>query len=150
MQFHDKTLYVWGLRYWWDPSLSMNPVRRFAHFTPLKITTFDNADQSLHVPKAKFERDSHDSTGPSSVWLAWKELYHLIQSLTIILTTLDHSLLLVYLVTSTLCKAGIVACHLSQEVFGALERTAHMTWESASLYCWCHSHTCRRWRKTHW
>ena len=28
----DKTVYVWGLRYRWDPSLSMNPVRRFAHF----------------------------------------------------------------------------------------------------------------------
>ena len=25
MQFHDKTAYVWGLRYWWDPSLLMNP-----------------------------------------------------------------------------------------------------------------------------
>ena len=34
MQFHDKTAYVWGLRYRWDPSLSMNPVRRFAHFIP--------------------------------------------------------------------------------------------------------------------
>ena len=34
MQFHDKTACVWGLRYWWDPSLSMNPVRRFAHFMP--------------------------------------------------------------------------------------------------------------------
>ena len=34
MQFHDKTAYVWGLRYRWDHSLSMNPVRRFAHFMP--------------------------------------------------------------------------------------------------------------------
>ena len=34
MQFHDKTVYVWGLRYRWDPSLSMNPVRQFAHFMP--------------------------------------------------------------------------------------------------------------------
>ena len=34
VQFHDKTAYVWGLRYRWDPSLSMNPVRRFAHFMP--------------------------------------------------------------------------------------------------------------------
>ena len=34
MQFHDKTVYVWGLLYRWDPSLSMNPVRRFAHFMP--------------------------------------------------------------------------------------------------------------------
>ena len=25
MQFHDKTAYVWGHRYWWDPSLLMNP-----------------------------------------------------------------------------------------------------------------------------
>ena len=24
MQFHDKTAYVWGLRYRWDPSLSWN------------------------------------------------------------------------------------------------------------------------------
>ena len=34
IQFQDKTAYVWGLRYRWDPSLSMNPVRRFAHFMP--------------------------------------------------------------------------------------------------------------------
>ena len=34
MQFCDKTAYVWGLRYRWDPSLLMNPVRRFAHFMP--------------------------------------------------------------------------------------------------------------------
>ena len=34
MQFHDKTAYVWGLCYRWDPSLSMIPVRRFAHFMP--------------------------------------------------------------------------------------------------------------------
>ena len=34
MQFHDETACVWGLRYLWDPSLSMNPVRRFAHFKP--------------------------------------------------------------------------------------------------------------------
>jgi len=34
MQFHDKTAYVWGLCYRWDPSLLMNPVRRFAHFMP--------------------------------------------------------------------------------------------------------------------
>ena len=34
MQFHDKTAYVWVLCYWWDSSLSMNPVRQFAHFMP--------------------------------------------------------------------------------------------------------------------
>ena len=34
MQFLDKTAYVWGLRYRWDPSLSMNPIRRFAYFMP--------------------------------------------------------------------------------------------------------------------
>ena len=34
MQFHHKTAYVWGLCYRWDPLLSMNPVRRFAHFMP--------------------------------------------------------------------------------------------------------------------
>ena len=34
MQFHDKTAYVWGLRYQWYSSLSMKPVRRFAHFMP--------------------------------------------------------------------------------------------------------------------
>ena len=34
MQFHDKTAYVLGLRYRWDPLLSMNPARRFAHFMP--------------------------------------------------------------------------------------------------------------------
>ena len=30
----DKTAYVWGLRYRWDPSLSRNPVPRFPHFMP--------------------------------------------------------------------------------------------------------------------
>ena len=34
MQFSDKTAYVWGLRYWWDPLLSMSPARRLAHFMP--------------------------------------------------------------------------------------------------------------------
>ena len=34
MQFHDKTAYVRGLRYRWDPLLLMNPVRRFAQFMP--------------------------------------------------------------------------------------------------------------------
>ena len=34
MQFRDKTAYVWGLRYGWDPSLSMSPARRLAHFIP--------------------------------------------------------------------------------------------------------------------
>ena len=32
--FTTKTAYAWGLCYRWDPSLSMNPVRRFAHFMP--------------------------------------------------------------------------------------------------------------------
>ena len=39
MQFRDKTAYVWGLCYRWDPTLSMNPVRRFAHFMPPWIVT---------------------------------------------------------------------------------------------------------------
>ena len=39
MQFRDKTAYVWGLCYRWDPSLSMNPVRQFAHFMPPCIWT---------------------------------------------------------------------------------------------------------------
>ena len=34
MQFRDKTAYVWGLCYRWDPSLSRNPVPRFLHFMP--------------------------------------------------------------------------------------------------------------------
>ena len=34
MQFRDKTAYVWGLRYRWDPSLSRNPVPWFPHFMP--------------------------------------------------------------------------------------------------------------------
>ena len=34
MQGHDKTAYVWGLRYGWDPSLSMSPACRLAHFIP--------------------------------------------------------------------------------------------------------------------
>ena len=34
MQFHDKTAYVWGLRYRWDPSPARNPVSRFPHFMP--------------------------------------------------------------------------------------------------------------------
>ena len=32
--FFTAKEYVWGLRYRWDPLLSMNPVRRFAHFMP--------------------------------------------------------------------------------------------------------------------
>ena len=32
MQFRDKTAYVWGLSYRWDPSLSMSPVRWLVHF----------------------------------------------------------------------------------------------------------------------
>ena len=34
MQFRDKTAYVWGLCYQWDPSLSRNPVPWFPHFMP--------------------------------------------------------------------------------------------------------------------
>ena len=34
MQFRDKTAYVWGVCYWWDPSLSMSPAHRNAHFMP--------------------------------------------------------------------------------------------------------------------
>ena len=34
IHFRDKTAYVWGIRYRSDPSLSMNPVRRFTHFMP--------------------------------------------------------------------------------------------------------------------
>ena len=34
MQFSDKTAYVWGLHYWWDPWLSTSPTRRLAHFMP--------------------------------------------------------------------------------------------------------------------
>ena len=34
MQFRDKTAYVWGLRYRWDPSLSRNPVPWFPHIMP--------------------------------------------------------------------------------------------------------------------
>ena len=34
MQFRDKTAYVWGLSYRWDPSLSRNPVPWFPHFMP--------------------------------------------------------------------------------------------------------------------
>ena len=32
MKFRDKTAYVWGLCYRWDPLLSRNPVPRFPHF----------------------------------------------------------------------------------------------------------------------
>ena len=32
--FHDKTAYVWGLRYRWDPLLSRNLIPRFPHFKP--------------------------------------------------------------------------------------------------------------------
>ena len=51
MQFHDKTTYVWGLRYRWDPSLSMNPVRQFAHFMPpwsLLIWEEQNVNKGHH------------------------------------------------------------------------------------------------------
>ena len=34
MRFHDKTAYVWGLRYRWDPLLSRNLIPRFPHFKP--------------------------------------------------------------------------------------------------------------------
>ena len=34
MQFRDKTAYVWGLRYRWDPSLSRIPDPRIPHFMP--------------------------------------------------------------------------------------------------------------------
>ena len=34
VQFCDKTAYVWGLCYQWDPSLSMIPALRIAHFMP--------------------------------------------------------------------------------------------------------------------
>ena len=33
-RFRDKTAYVWGLRYWWDPSLSRKPLPHFPHFMP--------------------------------------------------------------------------------------------------------------------
>ena len=33
-------------------------------------------------------------------------------------TTVDYFILLVHFVTPTLCKAGIIAYHISQEVFG--------------------------------
>ena len=38
MQLHDKTAYVWCLRYRWDPSLSRNPVPWFPHFMPPCMT----------------------------------------------------------------------------------------------------------------
>ena len=34
MQFRDKTAYVWGLCYRWDPSLSRIPDPRIPHFMP--------------------------------------------------------------------------------------------------------------------
>ena len=34
MQFRDKTAYVQGLRYRWDPLLSRKPLPRFPHFMP--------------------------------------------------------------------------------------------------------------------
>ena len=40
MHFRDKTAYVWGLRYQWDPSLSRHPVPRFPHFMPPWILAF--------------------------------------------------------------------------------------------------------------
>ena len=40
MQFYDKTAYVWGLRYRWDPSLLMNPVRRFGHIYRTSINGY--------------------------------------------------------------------------------------------------------------
>ena len=54
MQFRDKTAYVWGLCYRWDPSLSMSPARRLAHFMPLCtdswfFLSFENQTRSLVV-----------------------------------------------------------------------------------------------------
>ena len=60
MQFHDKTAYVWGLRYRWDPSLSMNPVRQFAHFMPpwwkltKQFTTFHHRVKENKAPSCNY------------------------------------------------------------------------------------------------
>ena len=43
MHFRDKTAYVWGIRYRWDPSLSMSPVRQFAHFMPPCLGEYSRA-----------------------------------------------------------------------------------------------------------
>ena len=50
MQFCDKTAYVWGLRYWWDPSLSRNPFSRFPHFMPPWLVERDIPKQRNKKP----------------------------------------------------------------------------------------------------
>ena len=45
VQFSDKTVYVWGLCYQWDPSLSMSPVLRIAHFMPTCSTALSSTNQ---------------------------------------------------------------------------------------------------------
>ena len=55
MQFRNKTAYVWGLRYRWDPSLLMNPVRRFAHFMPPWCVYKATQKSSLSNKKSKHE-----------------------------------------------------------------------------------------------
>ena len=44
MQLHDKTAYVWGHRYWWDPSLSRKPLPRFMPPWLTCLTAFDIPD----------------------------------------------------------------------------------------------------------
>ena len=57
MHFRDKTAYVWGRCYRWDPSLLMNPVCRFAHFMP-----------TCHTPRKLPQHVSQTLWNGSKLW----------------------------------------------------------------------------------
>ena len=81
MQFHDRTAYVWGLRYRWDPSLSRNLIPRFPYIKPpcpdqwqvlttltLTLTLFFFShqfwDKSWTIATCRYTRQSPSSNKP--------------------------------------------------------------------------------------
>ena len=65
MQFRDKTAYVWGLRYRWDPSLSRIPDPRIPHFMPPCIWYCPSKQWSYH------DHHHHCSREPCSSSPSW-------------------------------------------------------------------------------
>ena len=69
MQFRDKTAYVWGLRYRWDPSLSRNPVPWFPHFmSPCR-------EEEIIINKSTFDPATLFSPSPSQL-LQYRHILH--------------------------------------------------------------------------
>ena len=72
MQFHDKTVYVWGLRHRWDSLLLMNPVRRFVHFMPpclkLRCQWASNEDKWKGKSKTNLRLKSKAKRVPEKTW----------------------------------------------------------------------------------